>query len=698
MPWLRKVVRFFLVLTFLFFYRLPVLGDPSNTLSNYSLEYDHIVYLDGNKTIEASGNVCLYSDSLLLTAENLNWNLSFNQIEAWGKVTLTSNDLRILADKLNFNTKSGDFNASNVRSGIGPIVFDASTLNSTNGKVSAFELEGFFGEPHPLDPNFTTSQLIFDQNNTTFSIIQPSILWNRSTLLKLPDLSYDGKTDFLRTKLKFGQQAPLGWYAGLYSSIINQEQISAGSEITFFEERGILLSPRFIYQEKRTDGYSSALLDAGWIRDQYNEKLLDYRSVEISRNRNFARLSLNHRQDHNFRFALQAQRDSDSEIFRDYRRNSFEKNQWNESFGEITYEGELYSISLLANDQLNKHESIIQKTPRILISSGPNNLGGFYHTTSLKYTNSKVLNHFGRNIALLNEYDLGYQVKTKCKIMDGLHYLPSFSVRHINYDLNDHTGSRTLGEWGNDLFLSFHKKYEFSYNYQEIEELLHFMTFNLGHRRVVELYEDNTIEIPDSFYSPNYLNLTPLDLLENQEPGRIHPNEVIRIGWGHSLLAKQDGKYRKLASGRIFYDLWENRPDKILDSNPIYSELDLTLTPWLSLNGRSKFDAKDGRIYRHGAGINIRDGRFHEADITYFRYLNMGESIKFECSKLLTELLEVNVLTIYDLSNDDLPYSSIGFSYGPGRSWVVEFSISERQGTQKEDELELNFGIQILKF
>ena len=692
------MVRFPLVLTLLLLYKLPVLGNLSNTLSDYSLEYNHIVYLDGNKTIKVSGNARLYSDSLLLTAENIKWNRGFNQIEAWGAVTLTSNDLRILADELNFNTKTGDFNASNVRSGIGPIVFDSSSLAGKNGKISASKLEGFFNEPHPLDPSFTANQLIFDQNNTTFSITQPGISWNRSTLLKLPNLSFDRKRDFLRTKLKFGNQPPLGWYAGLYSDIINRGDISAGSEITFFEERGIFLGPRFVYQKKRTDGYSTALLEAGWIRDQSNEKGFDYRSVEISKDRDFARLSYNHRQDHKLRLALQAQRDSDSEIYRDYRRNSFEKNQWNESFGEFTYEGDLYSISFFANEQLNNHESIIQKSPRILISSGPNNLGGFYHSTSVKYTNSKVLNHFGRNIAHLSEYDFGYQVKTKCKIMNGLYYLPSFSARHLNYDLNNYASSRTLGEWGNDLFLTFHKKYNFSDKSNEIDELLHLMTFNLGHRRVVDLKKNKAIGIPDSFYSANYLNLGPLDLLENQEPGRIQPNEVLRIGWGHSVLTKREGKYGKLASGRIFYDLWENRTNEKVSSNPIYSEMDVSLTPWISLNGKSKFDAKDGRIYRHGAGINIRDGRFHKADIDYFRYLNEGKSMKFDFSKLLTEALEVNLLAIYDFRSDELPYSSIGFSYRPGESWVLQFSISERQGTQKEDELELNFSIQILQF
>ena len=698
MPWLYMVVRFFLVLTILLFHRIPVLGDLGVALSDYYLEYDRIVYLDDNKTIEASGSVRLSSDRLLLTAEKIKWNLHLNQIEAIGKVILTSNDLRILADRLSFNMNTGDFDASNVRSGIGPIIFDSSTLIRENGKISATDLEGFLAEPHPLEPSFASSKLLYDQNSSMFSITQPKILWNQSTIFKLPVFSYEGKADYLSTKLKVGRQPPLGWYAGIFSNISRQEKLSIGSEITFFEERGIFLGPKFSYQEKRTNGYSKILLDSGWIRDHYNKRQFDYRSVKIGKDRDFTRFSATHRQNQQLRLSLQAQRDSDSEIYRDYRRNRFEENQWNESFGELTYEGEIYSISFFANDQINDHEGLVRKAPRILISSGPNYLGGFYHTASLKYVDSEVLDHFGKNISQLNEYDLGYQIKSKWKIMDGLHYLPSFSLRYHDYDLNDRTNWRTLGEWGNDLILSFHRKYELPIKYHEIDELIHFMQFNLGHRRVVQLKGNEIYDIPESFYSDSNFNLGPLDLLENEEPGRIHPNEVIRIGWGHSFLGKWNGKYRKLASGRLFYDIWENKSDGISDNRPIYSELDLTLAPWFSLHGRSKFDANDGRVYRHGAGINIRDGRFHEVGISYFRYFNAGELIKFEASKLLSELLKVSTQAIYDLRNDELPYKSIGLSYRVGHSWTLQFSISERQGTRKEDELELNLGLQILRF
>ena len=84
--------------------------------------------------------------------------------------------------------------------------------------------------------------------------------------------------------------------------------------------------------------------------------------------------------------------------------------------------------------------------------------------------------------------------------------------------------------------------------------------------------------------------------------------------------------------------------------------------------------------------------------ISYFRYFNAGELIKFEASKLLSELLKVSTQAIYDLRNDELPYKSIGLSYRVGHSWTLQFSISERQGTRKEDELELNLGLQILRF
>ena len=66
--------------------------------------------------------------------------------------------------------------------------------------------------------------------------------------------------------------------------------------------------------------------------------------------------------------------ETDSEFKRDYKRDSFSYDQWNQSFAEISYTSSYGAVSLFSEWQSNSHESITQVIPSFPFNQGQENL------------------------------------------------------------------------------------------------------------------------------------------------------------------------------------------------------------------------------------------------------------------------------------------------------------------------------------
>jgi len=669
-----------------------------NSLTDYSWDADSFSYSENNSTIHAQGNVCLSSSSLLLVSDVMRWTRSTNHIEAKGSVVLTQNGMRILADQISYSLNLGDYNASDIRMGLGDLLVEAGEINQRGGNLNATNISMYLNEPHALDPGIKIGKLSYDFNSTVLALTEPNLVFNELSILELPNYSFKNDEYSFSPKLKIGKQGSLGWYSGLELGRKLTEGRKAELEIYGFEKRGLFLGPKFSHYTSRLNGFSETQFHGGWIRDQATEIGLDSGGYRIKDNRAFTRLSSIHRIQNHVRVALKAEWDSDSEVYRDFKRNRFEQNQWNDSFAEITHNGEYYSVTFLANEQINNHEGMIKKSPQVAMRTGPNLALGFYHTSSIQYSNSELKNSEGATAQSLEEFDLGYRMQKKLKLADGIYFIPSIAFRHNEYELDDFTQKRTLGEWSNDLIINLTGTKQVGSEMLEVDQLIHSMNFSMGHRRIVRLNGDADLRDYSSFYSSENLNLDPLNLLDNSKTAEISPSEVVRLGWRHNWSGEWDKKYRRLATAQFFYDLVEIKGGDAMKSRPFYGNLLFLPDSMVNIKARSKVDLRSGKSHRHALGIGIRDGRFHEAEIMYHRYLNTGEYIKFESKKLVNEKMTTTFLASYDLKYNRLPLWRIALQIRPGWSWIWDFSLSEYRNTAKENNLSFNIGVKLARF
>ncbi|MDC0368655.1 hypothetical protein OAN13_03080 [Opitutales bacterium] len=657
-----------------------------------------IVFEDENKTVTAKDGASLRGDNFLLLAEEITWDRSKGEATATGDVCLTKGDTRILADKVHLLTKNGNYIAWNVTGGSPPKVFIAETMER-NSSIETFSNARFYmSEPSMFEPNLRTSRYSVDQNNSTFSINYSQVRIGDVLIGVLPGFSSKKNAGFGPSSLfKIGEDSLLGWYGELGINY-SWEAVSSQTKLTYYQNRGLFIKPTISYDKKTTNTLVRTRLSGGWINDQGTSIGNDLRGAPIGRSRSYAQLRNLARFNDRWRSATLIEWERDSDIIRDFQRNYFYRNQWNQSHSELTYEGNGYSASILSKWQAHDHEAKVEQLPLISLEFGPLPKWTAYHSGSLNYARLIRRDDQGRGASPIDRMSVGYKIEKPFRLYKGIHLTPSLATVHQVYDFDSNTMDRTFGEYGIDLHANLHQLIPFENTVWEIEKVLHLTKFSLGFRSTNFLSGSPNLKIPNIYPFVEDLNLSPLDLLDDPKNESIIEKNLVRLGWENSFWGKWNDANRKLLSMRAFYDLWSSYPEGVDGGRFLYGDISIHPSSWLSINLRQKVDLKSGKNYRKSYGINLRDGRFQGASLSYMSYLNFNKYLFSSAWKRLNEKLFCSTSALYDLKQKSLSYWRSSLEYRTGSSWIWDTSMTQRKGTRKENITEWTIGLSLSGF
>ena len=662
------------------------------------LESDEpITYEDDNTTIRATKNASLRGNDFLLFADHISWNRKSGEAFAAGSVSLTRGNSRILSDELRLSTSTGDFTAQNCRGGEPPTFFIAKSIERNSSVETYLDAQVYMSEPGFLEPNFRTSRYSVDDNLSTFSIAAPQFRLGDFLIGILP--GYSGKKRsglFLDPVIKTGKDSSLGWF-GETSLNHSWNDLTTSTKLTYYLDRGFFISPVFSYNKSYDDGFFNSTVTGGWINDQADRLSADARNYPLERNRGYSHFSSTSRHKDRLRSSTLIEWESDSEIIRDFKRSQFYGNQWNQSHNEFSYEGDGYTISILTRWQANNHEAIVEQLPLLNLDFGPSKLGDtkLFQSTSLNYANLYNRNQFGETLYSTRRMSLGHKVERPISLSDGLRLIPSFSLLNQDYQLNDTSENRSFYCYGADLHAAMHQVLPYTNQVWEFDYILHLMKLSLGFRVTETLNVSNRENIPKIYPIVEDLNLSPLDLLDHRNSEEVSQKDQIRIGWESVFLTKWNQKSRKIFSMRTYYDMINHAPDREINGNFIYSDIAIHPSYWIGLNLRNKFDTKSGDNFRKSYSLSLYDGRFQGVSLGYLSYLNFNNYSSFYGWKRLNEKLYSSTSALYDLDASYLTYLSGRLEYRAGSSWVWDFSITQRKGTRKENNLEWTLGLSL---
>ena len=520
---------------FLASYLLAIDGITSDLV----LECDGpIVFDDENKSVTAHDGASLRGDDFLLLAEEITWIRSRGEATATGDVCLTKGDTRILADRVHLLTQNGDYIAWNVTGGSPPKVFIAETMEK-NASIETFSNAQFYmSEPSLFEPNLRTSRYSVDRNNSTFSIKSSQVRIGETLIGVLPGFRSRKNAGFGPSSLfKVGEDSVLGWYGELGVNY-SWEAVSSQAKLTYYQNRGLFMKPTISFDKKTTNSLVRTRLSGGWINDQGTNLGNDLRGYPIGQSRSFIQLRNLARFNDRWRSATLIEWERDSDIIRDFQRNYFYRNQWNQSHSELTYEGNGYSASILSKWQAHEHEAKVEQLPLVSLEFGPLPKWTAYHSGSLHYARLIRRDDLGNGAAPIDRMSLGYKIEKPFRLHRGIQLTPSLATVHQVYEFDSNSMDRTFGEYGIDLHANLHQFIPFKNTVWEIEKVLHITKFSLGVRSSKLLSESPSFITPSIYPVVEDLNLAPLDLLDDSNNETIVEKNLVRLGWENSFWGK----------------------------------------------------------------------------------------------------------------------------------------------------------------
>jgi hypothetical protein len=696
------VSKSFFPIFFFFFALCPgVYGVEPIVFEDLELACDAgIIYEEDNQTLTARTNASLSGKGFILLAQQISWNRKTSEVFASGSVVMTRLESRLLAESMLINLANGNIQARQLRGVHNRQFFESDLLDKNQSSWTLTGAKFYLGEPDWLSPNLVSESFSLDENTSRIDFSSPAILVGTLPLLPLPDLSFSrSRSSLPRTKfnLRGGNDSVLGWY-GLAGLKHQGDDLSRAISLTFYEQRGLLLSPELNWESTAEEHPVELSLLGGWIDDQGEGLGQDANLQAIDRNRAYAQLSLTARPHSNWHISAVTDWEDDSEFLRDFKREEYYQSQWNQNHAEITYEGRAYSISVSTQWQMNQHEAMVESIPFVDIESGPVDLAGLYHTSSLNYAHLVNRDRWGERNASLGRTNLGYKVEKPIQINKGIILNPSWAFRQQIYDFSQSSSHRAYAEYGVDLQTTLHRHYSLQSNIWEVEKALHLSRFSFAYRQTDLLTGEQNLALPFSPPRQIDLNLAPLDLLDHQEHDHLTERKLARLGWENLLFAKWNGASREIIHSRIFYDLWHADQSMPEDPHFLYTHTSIRPSDSIALTHSAKLETSSGVTYRNSFGLHLQDGRFQGIELAYVDYLENGAHAQVSYWTRWSEKLLLNAQANYSLESQSLTSWLARIDYQMTPAWMVNFSVIERMSSQRGNFTEANLGISLASF
>ena len=675
--------------------------SENNATTKTILEADREVFYDEKlKRLVAEPNARLQSGDVLLTADRIEYDRNQSEALALGKVILSDGIIRLLAGKIRINLQSGDFNASEVKAGIYPWALYSHEITRRNSVIQAIDSSLYILGKENNEPNVDIEKLSMNQENRSLQAKGIKIKIGDQVVGRLPSFSGKAQKNSWEYNLTAGKKNNLGWYLGTGGQWELNQDIDLNTDVKAYSKRGLLLSPGLEWNGENSQFNYLGKVESAWINDQGDNLGDDLRGSAIDKRRYYLKSHTIIRHNENWRIAAQLEKEEDSDVFRDFQRARFADYQWNDSFGEIAYDGKNWSLSNFTRWQANKFESTIEQMPSVRFDLFPTPWldTKIYNSLAFEFSAFRQKDHWGDLIQKSNKFDLGYKLIRPIKIKNGLIYSPHLTYRRQDYALNGPNASRSFGEWGNEIRYELSGDYDWKNSTWKIDQIRHIMGFSISHRKTRRLSQSKEILIPKIDEPFADLNLGPIDLMDRIEADGLEPHEVVRVGWENEFLTKKIDRSKSLASLDFYQDIYRNRDNATNQNKEFFTNISFRPAYWVSLNGQSKFDTTQGEVIRNSFSIWITDGTINDFEIGYFKYLNFADQWRFAGSHQWREDIRLRGSISYETSSSEIPFWQTAVEYKSSPMWTWIFSLGGRKGTTKENETEFSLSTRLFAF
>ena len=476
-----------------------------------------------------------------------------------------------------------------------------------------------------------------------------------------------------------------------------------GRLLDYYTKRGFLVGPQVNYDLPLANecSYLEGNLKAGYINDT-GSRGIDAIDKTFPQNRYFVnnqqRLQLGER----FSIINQLRWWSDSEVVRDFRPRLFNNNQEPDNFSEAVYSCDNYYISIFARFRPNDYQRVQERLPEInfdLINS-PVFGTGLYYRGNVNYVYLREKDPINGTPDLFsNRLDGYYGLHYPINMTRALTVTPVLGGRITHYlstSLADNF-TRLRGQIGLDVDVRAFGQWDYCNENWSINGLQHIFRPVMRYRYIPQAHSGSGV-IPRIERDLFTTNLDPIDLgnFRNRDDAR----EVHTLRFGvENLIQTRDFCYgsRELAYFNFYQDV---RFSPQFDENTysdLYAELGLTPAKWLNFSLFSEFNPEHLILREFRTRLNIIDGCLWSLDFTTDNLIHATDQYFLGLQWHPTSRASLYGKWRFDVRLKELSEQVYGLRTRIGNTWMVNYRVIYRQGTQREDDIGFSIDIGLMR-
>ena len=662
----------------------------------------------------ATGDAAFRDGPLLVQAEEIGFYREEQRAEARGRVGLTRSGFKLLAPSVNYRIEERSFTATDFKAGRWPLYFEGTSLSAEKDRITFQDATVYFGEPRPLSPRIEAQTLTYFENGD-LKANRARIRLGEFPVLPLPRFSGSLERSPVRYTGRIGFRDNLGFYLQNEALLQVTPETYAGLNLDLYTERGFLFGPALLYrspvaEKARLDG---SLL-TGWIQDG-GELGNDRLGRPVDEDRSFIEWSHAQALSNGLQINGRLSWWSDAEVTRDFRPDLFYSNQNPDSFLEALYQNGPIVGSVLTRFAPNDFQVIRTRLPELRLDLLPTALGktGLWQRGSLSFVRLKEelpdpLGNYSitPGIPQPNESDradLQYGWIYPLKFAEGIQLTPRVAGKITHYfdtldpaDDGDYT--RVLGEIGLDLDIRATGSWNFSNEIWGIDGLRHVFRPRFQYRYVPDASAGSSriypIDRPVLSFNRGVVNL-----IDDRIYDVLGDRHFLRLGVENVVFTRhREHGVRELASINIFQDVLLDKPSTANTWNSFWTEVELSPAPWIDFILFTRSDFEDQTLSELRGRIRIQDADHwwlsfgsDYLDETYDQYL-------IEYSRRLHPNWRADFRLRWDARLEEWIEQEFGLSQRVGQSFLLRYALRLREGSSREDDLQISLSLNFLGF
>ncbi len=691
-----------------------------------------IAYTADNGMLIATGNAVYEDENTRVEADTIEYNRIEDRIDASGNVRVTREGMRLLTERLIYDAKTKHVSAGKFRAGYPPLFIEGESFEGTLDEIDFSKVTVYFREPVANSPKLEVNSGKYVAGE---SVSGKGLRLNAIGGFKLPlpgfDYAFGSATADVDARIGFRNS--LGAFVRTRWLYPYSQSLAVGGNVDVFSRRGMLVGPAANWTLQ--DETLNVFVDSGWIHDHDSDaRGEDLLGNRIEQSRGFVRFGMDSNRDGTSQLKVRGNYISDSEMYRDFRRNEYFDQFQPDHFVDYTWQRENLLINAFARTQINDYYGMIERLPELSLEWLPAQLGesGLYLQATAGFSRYRRVDI--SNLALpvvLPDGPLGlvnnrdpYGSSSVEQISSPFHNRLDSAItltrpltgpfgsqivlraggrwtqyrRSQSDTLPSLTEDRWVGELGFDIERAYVRTFAIDRLDWNISRIRHVSRFNLQYRWHPG-GDDAAAAIPDYDDFVYNARRPVLDLADIRHTDAMREWNVARLGWENTLLAaNKDDNYRDYLSLGLYQDILFSADPGQDEWDALYAEIDYKPFNWLAFQWRQKVLTEQEET--EAAFLRTV---LHSADLWSLaiqaEYLNGGiEQYQAEGNYRLSENLGLIAYLHYDAENSTFTRQQYGFSRRFGNVWQLEMYVALNDENEREDDFSIGMRVTWLSF